>query len=470
MDLDPVILSRIQFAFVISFHILFPAFTIGLASFIAMLEGRWLVTRNEVYLRLSKFWTRIFAVSFGMGVVSGIVMSYQFGTNWSRFADRTANVIGPLLSYEVLTAFFLEASFLGILLFGRNRVPPKVFFASALIVAIGTLLSTFWILSANSWMQTPAGYEVKDGMFYVVDWWKVVFNPSFPYRLAHMVTAAFLTTAFVVIGVSAWYLLRGRFADTARAGLSMSLWLVLVLAPLQVFIGDLHGLNTREHQPAKVAAMEANWETQRRMPLVLFAIPDPVNERNRLEIAIPALGSLILTHDWDGEVKGMKDWPREDRPSSIFPFYGFRLMVGLGVLMLFVAGAGFLLRLSGRLYETRWFLRLCNLMLPSGFLAVLAGWFVTETGRQPWLVYGVMRTAEGASPSITWQSVALSLTLFVLVYGFIFGAGVYYIVKMVKRGPDAPGTGPDHGTPARPPAGGTPARPMSASEPSAQEG
>jgi cytochrome d ubiquinol oxidase subunit I len=452
MDLDPVLLSRIQFGFVISFHILFPAFTIGLASFIAVLEARYLISKNEVYLRLSKFWTRIFAVSFGMGVVSGIVMSYQFGTNWSRFSDRTANIIGPLLSYEVLTAFFLEATFLGILLFGRGRVPPKVHFFAALMVAIGMLLSTFWVLSANSWMQTPAGYEIRDGIFFPTDWWAVVFNPSFPYRLAHMVTAAYLTTAFAVMGVSAWYLLRGRNTDTARVSLSMGLWLVLFLAPLQVVIGDMHGLNTLEHQPAKVAAMEANWETQRRMPLVLFAIPDPENERNRLEIAIPALGSLILTHDFDGEVKGLKDWAKGDRPAVFMPFYGFRVMVGIGMLMLAVGGFGLLLRLMGKLYETRWFLRSCNVMLPSGFIAVLAGWFVTETGRQPWVVYGVMRTIEGASPSITWHSVAISLALFVLVYGIIFSAGVYYIIKLIRRGPDAP-TIEAPGSPLRPMSG-----------------
>ena len=450
MDLDPVLLSRIQFAFVISFHILFPAFTIGLASFIAMLEGRYLASGNEVFLRLSKFWTRIFAVSFGMGVVSGIVMSYQFGTNWSRFSDATANVLGPLLSYEVLTAFFLEATFLGILLFGRGRVGKGFYFFSALMVALGTLVSAFWILSANSWMQTPAGYEIKDGLFHALDWWAIVFNPSFPYRFAHMVTACFLTTAFVVIAVSAWHLLRGRFGDTARAALSMSLWLVLILAPLQVLIGDLHGLNTLKHQPAKVAAMEANWETQRGMPLILFAIPDSKAEKNHFEVAVPRLGSFILTHEWDGEVKGLKDWAPADRPPVGIPFWGFRLMVAIGVLMLFVAGAGLVLRLRGTLYETRWFLQLCRWMLPSGFVAVLAGWFVTEVGRQPWVVYGVMRTIEGASPAIAWGSVATSLALFIVVYGCVFTAGAYYIYRLIQRGPDAATAEPKRGTPARP--------------------
>lgn len=367
----------------------------------------------------------------------------------------------------MLTAFFLEATFLGILLFGRGRVGKKFFFFAALMVAIGTLTSAFWILAANSWMQTPVGYEIRDGLFYPVDWWAIVFNPSFPYRFAHMVTACFLTTGFVVIAVSAWYLLKGRCQDTARAGLSMTLWLVLLLAPLQVFIGDLHGLNTLKHQLAKVAAMEANWETQRRMPLILFAIPDPKNERNRLEITIPALGSLILTHALDGEVKGLKDWAPKDRPAVIMPFFGFRVMVGIGLLMVFVAGAGLLLRLRGKLYGARWFLRLCSAMLPAGFIAVLAGWFVTETGRQPWVVYGVMRTVDGASPSVAWGSVLTSLVLFVVVYGFIFGAGVYYIAKLIKRGPDA-SAGPAGGMPARP-SGGTPSRPMSGADAAAQE-
>ena len=436
MDLDPVILSRIQFAFVISFHILFPAFTIGLASFIAMLEGRWLITRNEVYLRLSKFWTRIFAVSFGMGVVSGIVMSYQFGTNWSRFSDVAGNIVGPLMAYEVLGAFFLEASFLGILLFGRQRVPPTLFFLAAVIVAVGTLTSAFWILSANSWMQTPAGYEMRDGIAFPLDWWQIVFNPSFPFRFVHMVTACYLTTAFVVIGVSAWHLRRGQMVEVARTGMSMGLWLVLLLAPAQAVIGDAHGLNTLQHQPVKIAAVEANWETQRGMPLVLFAIPDPVSESNRFEIAIPRLGSLVLTHDWNGEVRGLKDWAPQDRPSVVIPFFGFRLMVGLGFLMIAVAVAGALLRWRGRLYDTGWFLRVCNMCLPIGFFALLAGWFVTETGRQPWVIYGVMRTAEAASPAIGWHTVLFSLALFVLVYVVIFGAGIYYMARLVRRGPD----------------------------------
>jgi cytochrome d ubiquinol oxidase subunit I len=441
MEFDPVLLSRIQFAFVMSFHILFPAFTIGLASYIAVLEGCWLFTGRDVYVRLSRFWTRIFAVSFGMGVVSGIVMSYQFGTNWSRFSDMAGNIIGPLMAYEVLMAFFLEATFLGILLFGRARVPRKLFFLAAVMVALGTLASAFWILSANSWMHTPAGHEIRDGIFYPVDWWRIVFNPSFPYRFVHMVTACYLTTAFVVIGVSAWQLRRQRADATARKAMSMGLWLVFLLAPAQVVIGDLHGLNTLAHQPAKIAAIEANWETQRGMPLVLFAIPDSAQERNRAEIALPRWGSLILTHEWDGEVKGLKEWARADRPPVAIPFYGFRLMVGLGFLMIAIAVVGVLLRLTGRLYTTGWFLRICTWCLPIGFIAVLAGWFVTETGRQPWVVYGLMRTAQAATPVLGWHSVLFSLALFVVVYVIIFGAGIYYMARLVQRGPEGPAPG-----------------------------
>ena len=352
MDLDPVLLARLQFAFVVSFHILFPAFTIGLASWIVVLEAAWL-GGSERHGELSRFWTKIFAVSFGMGVVSGIVMSFQFGTNWSRFSEAAGNVMGPLLSYEVLTAFFLEATFLGILLFGRDRVPRFLHFVSACAVAIGTLISAFWILSANSWMQTPTGHELRDGTFYVVSWWDVVFNPSFPYRFTHMVVACFLTTAFVVAGVSAWHLLKLRTVPHARIGLSMALGLIAVLAPAQLVIGDLHGLNTFEHQPAKVAAMEGHWETQAGAPLILFALPDQAAAANRYELAVPKLGSLILTHDPEGVVRGLKEWAPEDRPYVPIVFWSFRLMVGIGLLMIAIGLISLLLRRGGRLYETR---------------------------------------------------------------------------------------------------------------------
>jgi len=460
MDLDPLMLSRVQFAAAISFHILFPAFTIGLAAWLVVLEARWYATGRALYLELSEFWTRIFAISFGMGVVSGVVMSFQFGTNWSRLSDNAGNVLGPLLNYEVVTAFFLEATFLGVLLFGRNRVPRWLHFLSACMVALGTLVSAFWILSANSWMQTPTGHELRDGTFYVTSWWDVVFNPSFPYRLAHMVTAAFLTTAFVVAGVSAWHLLEGRIVPHARVGFSMAQGLIMVLAPLQIFLGDLHGLNSFEHQPAKVAAMEGHWETRRGAPLILFALPDQAAETNHLEVAIPKLGSLILTHDLDGEVPGLERWPPEDRPYVPLVFFSFRLMVGLGFLMLAVAAAGLWLRLRGRLYETGWFHKLALACLPIGFVAMLAGWVTTEAGRQPWVVYGLMRTADAVTPAVTAGAVATSLAAFVIVYGLIFPAGVYYMVRLVQRGPQPSEEGGErvHGRPV-----GRAARPLSAS-------
>jgi len=453
VDLDPIFLSRLQFAFTVSFHILFPAFTIGLAAYIAVLEGLWHWTGRRAYLQLSVFWTRLFAVSFGMGVVSGIVLSYQFGTNWSGFSDATGNIMGPLLSYEVLTAFFLEAAFLGILLFGRDRVPPGLHLVSALAVATGTLISTFWILSANSWMQTPAGYELRDGIFYPTDWWAVVFNPSFPYRLVHMSIAAFLTTAFVVIGVSAWYLLRRRFEETARIAFAMGLGLIVVLAPLQILVGDLHGLNTLEHQPAKVAAMEGHWESERGAPLILFAIPDMAAETNHVEIGIPKLASLILTHSLDGEVPGLTEWAPEDRPYVPIVFWSFRIMVAIGLLMLVVGLIGAWQRLRGRLYATLWFLRLCVACTPIGFVAILAGWITTEAGRQPWVVYGLLRTADAASPAVTGGSVLASLLAFVLAYTVIFGAGLYFMVRLVQKGPQE--------VEAAPPRMGTPMRPLS---------
>lgn len=435
MELDPLALSRIQFAFVISFHILFPAFTIGLASYLALLEGLWLTTRREGYLRLAKFWTKIFAVSFGMGVVSGIVMSYQFGTNWGQFADLTSNVLGPLLSYEVLTAFFLEASFLGILLFGRGRVHPWLTFFAAVMVALGTLVSSFWILSANSWMHTPAGFELRGGRFFVTDWWQAIFNPSFPYRLGHMVVASYLTTAFVVIAVGAWYRLRDRHGKLARSMLSMTLWLATVLVPLQIMLGDLHGLNTLEHQPAKVAAMEGHWESRRGAPMILFAVPDQAEQANRFEFGIPKLGSLILKHDWNARIEGLKEWPAGDQPYVPAVFFSFRIMVAIGFAMLGIVMWSLVLRAKGRALESRPFLRTCTAAAPLGFIAVLAGWFTTELGRQPWLVYGLMRTREGVSAGLPAGSVLTSLILYAAAYAIIFGSGLWFILKLIRQGP-----------------------------------
>lgn len=435
--LDPLLLSRIQFAFTISFHILFPSFTIGLAAWLVVLEALWLKTGKPIYMEVARHWTKIFAISFGMGVVSGVVLSYEFGTNWSEFSRLGGNVVGPLMSYEVLTAFFLEAGFLGIMLFGWNRVPRFVHFFASLMVALGTVISAFWILSANSWMQTPTGHVMgDDGVLHVADWWQVIFNPSFPYRFSHMVAAAYLTTAFMVAGIGAWYILRDRNLPHGRIMLGMGLSLIVWLAPLQLLIGDWHGLNTLEHQPAKIAALEAHWNTGTEVPLILFAIPDPKAETNHYEIAIPKLGSLILTHDWKGEVKGLKSFPPENRPNPIIPFFAFRIMVGIGMIMIALGAIGAVLWFRGRLYTNRLFLRAMQYAAPLGFVAVLAGWFVAEVGRQPWTVYGILRTADSVSP-VPGGSVLFSLVLFVLAYGVIFGAGIYYIAKLVRAGPEA---------------------------------
>ncbi len=433
--IDPVFLARIQFAFTISFHILFPAFTIGLASWLAVVEWRWLKTGNMLYQEIYRQWVKIFAVTFGMGVVSGVVLSYQFGTNWSTFADKVGNVIGPLLGFEVLTAFFLEASFLGIMLFGWGRVGPKMHFAATVIVAVGTLISAFWILSANSWMQTPAGYRLgNDGLFYPTDWIEVIFNPSFPFRFAHMTTAAYLTTAFVVGGISAYYLLRKQFVSHARIMFGMAMLMAIFVAPLQLLVGDMHGLNTLDHQPAKVAAMEGLWETRSGAALKLFGLPDQDAEETRYALKIPKMTSLILTHEWNGEVKGLKEWPADERPPVAWVFFSFRVMVGLGMLMILTGVIALVLHLQKRLFDTRWFQWWCMAMTPAGFISVLAGWFVTEIGRQPYIVYGMMRTAEAASPVAATQ-VGLSLSAFIATYLFVFGAGIYYITRLVAQGP-----------------------------------
>ena len=458
MELDPVLLSRLQFAFVIAFHILLPAFTVGLASFIVLLEGLHLVRRDPLYLRLSVFWTRIFAVSFGMGVVSGIVMPFQFGTNWSRYADATSNVLGPLFTYEGLVAFFLEAAFLGILLFGRKRVPPWAHFFSAVMVAAGTLFSSFWILAANSWMQTPAGHEIVDGRFLPVDWLAIIFNPSFPYRLVHTVTGFYLTTAFAVLGVTAWHLKRGQHVPESRAVMRMTVTFIAIFVPIQIAAGDLHGVNSVQHQPVKVAAMEGLWETQARAPAVLFALPDEAAERNRLEVSIPALASLYLKHSTDAVIEGLKSVPARDRPPVAPVFFAFRIMVGIGILMLATATWGLWLRWRGHLFTSRAFMNACIAMLPAGFVAVIAGWTVTEVGRQPWVVYGLMRTRDAVSPSLTGSDVLLSLALYMIVYIIVFGAGIFYMVRLARAGP------PEHAEAREPKLGERPARPLSGAE------
>jgi len=436
-SLDATLLARLQFAFTISFHIVFPAFTIGLASWLAVLEWRWLSTGNPVYADIYRMWVKIFAVTFGMGVVSGVVMSFQFGTNWSVFADKGGNVLGPLLGYEVLTAFFLEASFLGVMLFGWNRVSPKMHFAATVIVAAGTLISAFWILSANSWMQTPTGFRAgEDGLLYPTNWIEVIFNPSFPYRFIHMVTAAYLTTAFVVAGIGAFYLWRQRHVMHARVMLGMAMIMAIFVAPMQLVLGDLHGLNTLEHQPAKVSAMEGLWDTQRGAPLMLFGWPDQEQEATKYSLEIPKLSSLILTHHLDGEVKGLKEWPKDERPPVAWVFWSFRIMVGLGLLMIATGLTGLVLFVRKRLFDTWWFQYWCMALTPAGFVAVLAGWFVTEIGRQPYIVYGVLRTGEAASP-VLGTPIAISLLAFIITYVFVFGAGSYYILTLIGKGPDS---------------------------------
>jgi cytochrome bd ubiquinol oxidase subunit I len=435
---DPVLLARIQFAFTISFHIVFPALSIGLGSYLAVLEGLWLITSQDHYIRLFRVWVKAFALSFGMGVVSGIVLSYQFGTNWSVFADKTGPVLGPLMGYEVMTAFFLEAGFLGIMLFGVKRVPKAMHFAATIIVAIGALLSAFWILAANSWMQTPAGYAMNDaGQYVPVDWLAVIFNPSFPYRLVHMVLAAYLATAFVVGAAGAYHLLRGRQGPMVRTMFSMAMWMAAIVAPLQLIVGDQHGLNTLKHQPAKVAAMEGHFEAEQKgAPLILFGLPDMERGETRYALQLPKLGSLILTHDLEGSVKGLKSWPREDWPRVPIVFWSFRIMVGLGFLMIATGLVSLWLRWRGKLYETPLFARWCLAMGPSGFVALLAGWFVTETGRQPYTVYGLLRTADSVSP-IGSPGVALSLIAFVVVYLIVFGMGIWYLLRLMRADPEA---------------------------------
>ena len=457
MELDPLILSRIQFAFVVSFHAIFPVFTIGLASFIACLEGLYLKTGNKDWERLSKFWIQVFAVVFGMGVVSGIVMAFQFGTNWSQFSYTSANFLGPMLSYEVITAFFLEAAFLGVLLFGRDKVPQGIHFLSACMVALGTLISAFWILSANSWLHTPQGVEIRDGVYHVLSWREAIFNPSMPVRFTHMAMASFLTGGFVVAGVSAWYLLNKRDIELHRKALSMTLWLLLVLAPAQVLVGDLHGLNTFEHQPMKVAAMEGNWETREGAPLILFALPDQENQTNRFEVAVPNLASFILTHDWQGEVPGLNEIPREEQPPVAIVFWSFRVMVAIGMLMVAVVITGLILRRKQAYARTPWFLNILRGMAISPFIAVIAGWFVTEIGRAPWLVYEQMSHQDGVTPSLTGGMALFTLIGYILVYAIIFTAGLYYLMRVLRTGVEQRDYGYDK-------AGKRPKRPFSVAD------
>jgi cytochrome d ubiquinol oxidase subunit I len=458
--IDAITLARAQFAFTMSFHIIFPALSIGLASYLAVLEGLWLWTGRDAYLNLFRYWLKIFAVAFGMGVVSGIVMSYQFGTNWSAFSDKTGPILGPLMAYEVLSAFFLEAGFLGVMLFGMGRVGKGLHYMATLLVALGTLLSAFWILSANSWMQTPQGYGTNEaGQFVPLDWWAIIFNPSFPYRLVHMVIAAYLTTALVVGGVAAWHLLRRKAGQGSRIMFSMAMWMATIVAPIQILAGDQHGLNTLEHQPAKVMAMEGHFQSHPDgAPLLLFGLPDQKDATVKYAVEIPKLSSLILKHSLDAPLAGLDTVERADWPNVGIVFWSFRIMVGLGFLMALLGLCSLFLRWRGRLYEAGWFHGFALLMGPAGFVAVIAGWVTTEVGRQPYTVYGLLRTADSASP-LAAPAVGSALVAFVIVYFIIFAAGAFYILRLMNNPPHPGEEGPREGEPVRA-AGVTPATAM----------
>jgi cytochrome d ubiquinol oxidase subunit I len=453
MEWDALLLSRLQFAFTIGFHIIFPAFTIGLASFLAVLEGLWLFTKKPLYKNLYLFWVKIFALSFGMGVVSGVVMSYQFGTNWSVFSAITGSVIGPLLAYEVLTAFFLEASFLGIMLFGWKRVGPGLHFLSTCMVAGGTLMSAFWILAANSWMQTPQGWEwAADGTMVATSFWEVIFNPSLPSRFAHMVLAAFLTTAMVVAGASALALLKNKALPESRTALRMAVLMMAIVAPLQVVVGHESGVIAHEYQPAKVAAIEGWWTTQARQPTHLIAWPDEEAERNHLELSIPGFGSWFVAGDVNAELQGLDAFAPEDRPPVWITFWAFRIMVAMGLAMVALGAWGIIAWGLKLLDRSRWYHRALVLAGPSGFIAVLAGWITAEVGRQPFVVYGVLRTADAASP-VSAASVATSLTFFLIVYAIVFSAGALYILRLMGKGPESDEPSPQSDQPPGTPLG-----------------
>jgi cytochrome d ubiquinol oxidase subunit I len=448
--MDAAILSRLQFAFTIGYHILWPTLTIGLAAFVAWSSMLWWWTGRPVYRDLMRFWMQLFALGFGMGVITGVVMSYEIGTNWAGFSRAVGNVLGPLFMYEAATAFFLESGFVGIMLFAEGRVSRGLHLFACVLVALGSLMSASWILAANSWMQTPAGAVADaDGIFHVVSWWNVVFNPSFPFRFMHMVCASFLTGAFVVAGVSAFQLLRGSFVDTSRIGLSMAMWAALLLAPLQIALGDRQGLNTAQYQPAKLAAMEGLWDTEHNVPATLFAWPDMAAEKNLYEISVPHLASLYLTHSWDGEVQGLKATLPENRPYVPLVFFAFRIMVGIGMLLLGLAITSAVLRWRGRLYDARWFHYAAVAATPLGFLAVLAGWTVTETGRQPFVIYGLLRTADAASP-VSPGAVTASLIGFLLVYAILFISFLWFAGRLAFRGSIAMGAGEIAGHPWHP--------------------
>ncbi|WP_408744254.1 cytochrome ubiquinol oxidase subunit I [Acetobacter indonesiensis] len=453
--LDALFLARLQFAFTVGFHIVFPAFSIGLAAYLAVLEGLWLKTGRQVYLDLFRYWLRAFSIVFGMGVVSGLVMSYEFGTNWAQFSQKAGPILGPLLGYEVMTAFFLEAGFLGIMLFGMNKVGKKLHFFATCVVSLGTLISMSWILSSNSWMQTPQGYAIEPGTgrFIPQDWWAIVFNPSFPFRLVHMALAAFLSVAFVVGGVGAWHLIRARRAgrqptEAVKIMFSMAMWMAAIVGPLQILAGDAHGLNTLKYQPAKIAAMEGDWESEGYAPELLFGIPDMENEVTRYKIAIPYAGSLILTHSLSGKVPGLKDYPKDQRAPSYVVFFSFRIMIALGVLMALAGLYSLWLRWRGALWNSKLLQRAILIMTPAGFIALLCGWVTTEVGRQPFTVYGLLRTVDSASP-VPSASIWGTLVIFVIVYAIVFASGISILLRGFAQEPHSNETGPDPRHPQR---------------------
>jgi cytochrome d ubiquinol oxidase subunit I len=432
------LLSRIQFAFTISFHILFPAFSIGLATFLAIMEGAWLKTKNPIYMMICRFWMKVFAITFGMGVVSGIVMEFQLGTNWAGFTQVVGPVLGSLFTYEVLTAFFIEAGFLGVMIFGWNKVGPRLHYGATLLVFFGVTLSAFWIMSANSWMQTPSGATIVNHHFVVNSWLKVIFNPSVLVRFVHMLLAAYLTTLFVIAGVTAYYLIKKIHFEFAKKCFSFAMWAIIILIPLQIYMGDANGREVLQNQPIKTAAMEAVWKTQNGAPFLIFAIPDDKAEKKKWAIGIPHAASLINTHQWDGKLQGLDSVKPSDQPYVPIVFFSFRIMVAVGMLMLLVGLYGLWLRYRRKLYDQRWFLRTCVILAPMGFIALLTGWFTAETGRQPWIVYGLLRTADAVSP-IHVRDVIISFILLFMVYGVIFGVFYFrYLFKVFKEGPALP--------------------------------
>jgi cytochrome bd ubiquinol oxidase subunit I len=437
MGLDPVFLSRLQFAFVISFHIIFPAFTIGLAAWLATIEGARLATGNLVYRRVFDFWLRVFALSFGMGVVTGIVMAFQFGTNWSVLSERSGSIQGPLLGYEAFTAFILEATFFGVLLLGRDRVPAWFYFFSCCMVSLGTMFSSFWILCNNSWMQVPLGHAFVDGKIVPDNWWAITTGPIVRLRWPHMLLAAFLTTGMSVIATGAWHMLRGRCPQESRVMLHWGIGIVAVLIPVQLVFGHLTGEYVLHYQPDKFAAIEARWQTQQPATEVLMAIPDPWTQTNLFPIEVPKLGSFIASGNWTAKEIGLDAFPPKDRPPVVIPFFAFRFMVGMGLIMLAVSWVGVILIWSRRLESARWFLWAAFVSFPAGFVAVLCGWYTAEVGRQPWVVYHILRTEDAINPSLTGGEALFSLVAYVAVYAVIYGFGLTYIYRVLKEGPAA---------------------------------